>query len=192
MHNHHDVHGSFPPEKKFRDAAGASKLSWRVHILPYIEQLPLYNEFRLDEPWDSPHNKPLIEKMPDVFKSSSLDEMASRVKPGHTTLLAPSGKGAVFGGAKPVKFQDIRDGTSNTVVLVHVKPELAVPWTAPDDYAFDQEAPGKGLHLGNDGKFLAATADGGVHSLRGDLNAEVFLGIFGINDGTPIAWEAIR
>ena len=43
------------------------KLSWRVAILPYIDQAALYNRFKLDEPWDSDHNKKLIPLMPKVF-----------------------------------------------------------------------------------------------------------------------------
>jgi hypothetical protein len=190
MHNHHDVHGTFPPAKEFRDASGASKLSWRVHILPFVEQTPLYQQFRLDEAWDSPHNKPLVEKMPDIFKSGS--RAGEIIKPGHTIFLAPTGNGAVFGGSKAAKFQDIQDGTSNTVVLVEVKPELAVPWTAPADYAFDPQSPGSGLQAGSDGRFLAAFADSSVEPLRADAPPEMLLRLFQMNDGEVIARESLR
>ena len=65
LHNYHDAHGHFPTD--IRDKDGKPLLSWRVHILPYIEQENLYRQFKLDEPWDSEHNKKLVKSMPKVF-----------------------------------------------------------------------------------------------------------------------------
>src|SRR5262249_30142494 len=67
MHNYHDVNGAFPPAAVC-DKTGKPMLSWRVLILPYIEQDALYKEFKLDEPWDSEHNKKLLAKMPKVYE----------------------------------------------------------------------------------------------------------------------------
>ena len=66
MHNYHDTYGTFPPAAT-TDGADKPLLSWRVAILPFLEQQPLYEQFHLDEPWDSPHNKTLIEQMPQVY-----------------------------------------------------------------------------------------------------------------------------
>ena len=181
MHNYHDTHKAFPPPDKARDETGKSKLSWRVHILPFIEENRLYKEFHLDEPWDSEHNKKLIERMPNGYKSRGTD-----IKPGHTTFLAPVGEDTVLGGEKATPISRILDGTSNTVMLVEVKPELAVPWTAPLDYAFDPEAPASGLQGGPEGRLLAAFADGSVHQLRGNLEAKILLLLFQKSDGQPI------
>jgi hypothetical protein len=38
-------------------------LSWRVKLLPYLEQDHLYRQFKLNEPWDSPHNQALLKEM---------------------------------------------------------------------------------------------------------------------------------
>ncbi|MEX0824545.1 MAG: DUF1559 domain-containing protein, partial [Pirellulaceae bacterium] len=65
MHNYHDVNRAFPPADKFRDDDGKSQLSWRVHLLPFLGEAALFEQFRLDEPWDSPHNLQLAEKMPE-------------------------------------------------------------------------------------------------------------------------------
>jgi hypothetical protein len=187
MHNYHDAYKSFPPGNAVRDAEGKSKLSWRVYILPFLGQEALYKEFRLDEPWDSPHNKTLIEKMPDVFTSQPVGPSAGNdVQPGNTTFLAPVGEDTVFGGAKAVGFWDIQDGTSNTVILVQVKPELAVPWTAPMDYAYDPAAPAQGLNIGMDNRILAAFADGSVRELPGGLEAAQFLALFSKAKGEVI------
>ena len=187
IHNHHDAYGAFPPRDEVRDESGGSKLSWRVHILPFLGEIKLYKEFHVDEPWDSLHNKRLIEKMPSVYKNPMFG-----VEPGHTTFLAPVGEDTVFGGQKATKFHNVTDGTSNTVVLVEVKPALAVPWTAPADYAFDPEAPGRGLQVGADGRFLSAFADGSAQPLRGNLEPELMLRLFQKSDGHPIDRRAIR
>ena len=66
MHNYHDVHGRLPPAAVC-SADGTPLVSWRVLILPYIEQDNLFREFKLDQPWDSPHNLALVERMPQVY-----------------------------------------------------------------------------------------------------------------------------
>ena len=187
LHNYHGAYRSFPPRDEDRDADGKSRLSWRVHILPFIEQKKLYDEFKLDEPWDSAHNKPLIDRIPKIYASQSLD-----IKPGHTTFLAPVGEDTIFGGKRAMEFGDIVDGTSNTMVLVEVNPRLAVPWTAPQDYVFDPKAPGRGLRVGTDGRFLAAMGDGSVQMLRGAAPAVLLLRLFRKSDGETINWKAIR
>src|SRR5262249_21670890 len=59
MHTYLDQHGTFPPAAIY-DKDGKALLSWRVLLLPYIEADPLYKKFKLDEPWDSAHNKKLL------------------------------------------------------------------------------------------------------------------------------------
>ncbi|MBC8356291.1 MAG: DUF1559 domain-containing protein [Planctomycetes bacterium] len=187
MHNYHDVYRSFPPRVDDRDADGRSGLSWRVHLLPLINERKLYKEFALDQPWDSPHNKRLIEKMPNVYESQWLG-----IKTGHTTFLAPAGEDTIFGGPKAVAFNNIIDGTSNTMTLVEVKPSLSVPWTAPKDYAFNPTLPAEGLRVGTDGRFLAALADGSVQMLRANIPAELFLRLFQMSDRKVIDWKEVR
>ena len=191
IHNYESACGSFPPAAKFRDEDGRSGLSWRVHILPFMEQQELFSQFKLDQRWDSPHNIKLLEKMPSVFRtdSSSLDQPGSEIPEGHTTLVAPVGEGTIAGGATAVGFGKITDGTSNTIMLVEVKPEYAVPWTAPNDYEFDPKAPAEGLKIGADGKFFAAIADGSSVLIRGDLPAESIKYLFQMNDGHLVDWN---
>ena len=125
IHNYHDAHVQLPPAATRDD--GKPLLSWRVALLPYIGEDELYNEFHLDEPWDSEHNKALIERMPAIYGTSpTLD-------PGHTTILAVSGPDAMFGPEMGVKLHDVRDGLSNTVMIVIAAESKAVPWTKPSD-----------------------------------------------------------
>ncbi len=121
MHNYHDTYKRFPPAASY-DASGKPLLSWRVLILPYIEQKALYDQFKLDEPWDSEHNKKLI---PIVVKT--YQDPNAGLKPGMTTYLVPVGEGTVFGGKESLRLRDIIDGTSNTLMIVSVTPDRAYP-----------------------------------------------------------------
>lgn len=83
MHIYHDVNKTLPPAVHSKD--GKPLLSWRVLVLPYIEEDKLYREFHLDEPWDSPHNKKLLSRMPAVLRSP-LSNIADQ---GRTVYLTP-------------------------------------------------------------------------------------------------------
>ena len=65
-----DAHGHFPAPA-IAHADGTPLLSWRVAILPSLGYQSLYNRFRLDEPWDSPHNRALLSQMPAEFACPS-------------------------------------------------------------------------------------------------------------------------
>ncbi len=192
MHNYHENYATLPPADKHRDKDGKHHLSWRVHLLPYLEQQALYDEFHLDEPWDSPHNKKLIEKMPDVFVQRSLDPSQPASKPGHTAFLAPVGEGTIFGGKNATKLQQITDGTSTTAALLVVSPKHAVPWTAPVDYSLDAQDPLAGVLIGPEGTWICGFADGSVSHLRGDMSAKTALHLFQMDDGNPIDFKQIR
>jgi hypothetical protein len=181
IHHYHDRYKSFPPSAERRDDTGEPLLSWRVHVLPYLGQEALFREFRLDEPWDSEHNRRLIERMPDMYAWPKVEQ-------GKTVLQASAGERTIFGGNRPVTFRDVTDGTVNTVMLVITKPELAVPWTAPDDYRFDPQRPQDGLQVGGDGKAAVGTADGAAHRIDTARPPQDWLHLFQMNDGNIIRW----
>lgn len=178
-----DAHHSFPPAYTV-DKQGRPLLSWRVAILPYLDEEVLYRQFHLDEPWDSPHNKPLIARMPPLFRSPR-----SSAAPGRTSYLAVRGKNTVFPGAEKVAMADIRDGLSNTIAIVEVNDDAAVIWTKPDDFQPDPKQPTKGLDRTWQNNFLAGFADGHVDQIRVSTKPETLRAMFTRNGNEHVKME---
>ncbi len=124
--------GTLP--SNYLDEDGKPLLSWRVRLLPFIEQQALYDQFKLNEPWDSKHNLALLEKLPKVFASPRV-----KVKEkGYTVYQVFSGAGALFNSGKSkYNLGNIPDGISNT--LFAVETSKVVPWTKPADIPFDKD-----------------------------------------------------
>ncbi|HEY1065426.1 MAG TPA: DUF1559 domain-containing protein [Pirellulales bacterium] len=179
FHNHESIFQTFP-SAEVCDPAGKPLLSWRVAILPLIDQGELAKQFHLDEPWDSEHNKKLIEKMPDVFKSPGVV-----VEAGKTLFLVPTGPHALFDGAKKPKISEVVDGLSNTILIVEANPDQAVTWTKPDDLPIDLNAL-PNLGKARVGGALAAMMDGAVYPLAAKIPADTLKALF-----TPKGGEVI-
>src|SRR5207253_5726964 len=88
FHNYASAHRDHFPAAAIYSKDGKPLLSWRVALLPYLEQDNLYKQFKLDEPWDSEHNKKLIARMPKVFASSPDPKLTAA---GKTTFVVPVG-----------------------------------------------------------------------------------------------------
>jgi hypothetical protein len=168
MHNYHAANGHLPPPAVY-GKDGKALLSWRVLLLPYLEEGDLFQQFKLDEPWDSAHNKKLLSRMPAVLAAPGLEN----AKKAHATVYQVfTGKGTVFEGAQGVRFQDILDGTSNTILIAEAA--RAVPWTKPEDLPYDAaKALPKLGGIWPDG-FHVALADGSTHFIRADFDARLF------------------
>jgi len=182
MHNYHDVYKHFPAHASY-DKNGKSLLSWRVHILPFIEQGQLYQEFHLDEPWDSDHNRKLISRMPKTYLSPQ-----SRLGPeGKTVYLVPVGKETIFPPrGKGTRIAEITDGTSNTIMIVEAADSRAVIWTKPEDLKVNSKDPLAGLTDGTRKGFQAAFADGSVRFLPVSINPRTLWALFTRNGGEVV------
>ncbi len=160
MENYHEANGTFPPAARY-DADGKPLLSWRVLILPYVEQRALYEQFHLDEPWDSPHNKPLADRVPSVFRCPS-ERLPSQSLTTYVVVVDPH---SIFTGeASGIPISKVSDGTSKTLLVV----EAASPvlWTKPDDLSLAPVTRLLGVGSKHPGGFSALMADGSVRFIR--------------------------
>jgi hypothetical protein len=141
--NFENTHKALPPWAAC-DKNGKPLLSWRVLILPYIEQALLYREFKLDEPWDSPHNSKLVQAMPAVYAAPGVKS----AQPGHTYYQGFVGRSAgwelILDPAAIYKAKGIRLGKttasrSNTIAVIEAGEP--VPWTKPVDLPFEKGKP---------------------------------------------------
>jgi hypothetical protein len=133
FHNYYGVYDHLPPPA-ITDKDGRPLLSWRVAMLPFIEQDNLYKQFRQDEPWDGPHNYALLAKMPKTY----MTDWSGRDPPNTTHFQVFVGPGTAF-EREGLTFKDFADGTGNTIALVDAA--NPVPWTKPDDLVYDPNGP---------------------------------------------------
>ena len=160
MHNYQDVQGTLPPRAVF-DKGGRPLLSWRVLLLPYIEQDDLYKQFKLDEPWDGPHNRKLLEMMPVTY-AHPLRRAGEEPFSTHWQVFV--GKGAAFEGERGLRLpQDFPDGASQTILIAEAAE--AVPWTKPDDLIYAPDKPLPKLGGLFSGSFFVAFGDASVQRL---------------------------
>lgn len=190
MHNYHADFGKLPED--YRDKNGKPLLSWRVALLPYLEQDHLWKGFRTDEPWDSPHNKKLLERMPSVYRRPEADAplfAPAKAAPGshawNTPYLAPALPGSAFAEAKPLTLGKLTqgDGTSNTVALVEVNDEQAATWTKPEDWKPTETAGAKELFAWPDGRVNLAFFDASVRRAKPTMPFKILKQLIGWNDG---------
>ncbi|QDU89106.1 hypothetical protein Pla175_24920 [Pirellulimonas nuda] len=186
MLNYESTHRRLPAAAS-HDDRGAALLSWRVHLLPFLGETALYDRFRLDEPWDSPHNKPLLAQMPDAYRASS-DAAGDGAT---TTFQVPTGEGTVFAGPQGANLRRIVDGTSNTILLLKVEAAKAVPWTKPQDIAVDLGTLVVKTVFGDSDWVDAAMVDGSPRSFPRTLGDERLGRLLQPNDGQPVDWRAI-
>jgi Protein of unknown function (DUF1559) len=192
LHNFLSANDHFPADVRGKD--GKPLLSWRVSILPFIEQQALFQEFHQDEPWDSPHNKGLIARMPATYSVPD----GGPAEPGMTFYRGFAGNDTLFDPKKAdgVKIAEITDGTSNTIALVEAKE--AVPWTKPESELPVDADPNPerikatldavGGHF--DGGFSALFCDGSVRFIRTSVALPVFRALITRASGEVVSSDA--
>jgi hypothetical protein len=187
LHSYHDVHQNLPPAV-VRDKEGRPLYSWRVLVLPYLEQENIYRKWKLDEPWDSPNNKPLSDLVVKVYGSPGApDENTNRT---HYRVFTGKGAGFEENKARPgkgLRFADFTDGLSNTIAVVEAAE--SVPWAKPDELEFvpGQPLPAMGLP-GGDG-FNALLFDGSFRYLQKTINRGTLQAMITRNGGEVVPFD---
>jgi hypothetical protein len=169
IHTYHAEHKRLPAAAIY-NKEGRPLLSWRVAILPYLldeKVRALFKEFRLDEPWDSEHNKKLLKKMPRVYESP-----AARDGTYTTYYQLITGPGTAFPGKEGLRIAQITDGLSNTILVVEAGE--AVPWTKPADIAYDPKKPLPKLGGVSKVGINVLWFDGSTTLMRRDFDVQTF------------------
>lgn len=168
MHNYHSAYRKLPDAAITADD-GTPLLSWRVSILPFVEEQALYEQFHLDEPWNSQHNIQLLDQMPEIYTDPSLP-----LPPGETVFHAMVGKQNMMTPGQVIRFRDIRDGLSNTIMVAEVDAGEAVPWSAPVDLTIDTDSPIDQFGHAHPGGFHVVLGDGSVRFITHNIDLDVF------------------
>ena len=174
LHNYESAYRHLPATAILERGTGKPLLSWRVAILPFIEEAALYNEFHLDEPWDSEHNIKLLDRMPATFSHK-----AKKVKPGYTVYVAPVNEETLLRKEELTTFANITDGLTNTIMVVEASEEAAVPWTKPEDLDIDPANPlNKLASNATPGIMQALFGDGSVRVISLSVDVNVLNALF--------------
>lgn len=192
LHNYHDQYGTFPPAY-VADENGKPMHSWRVLILPMLEQEELYKQYRFDEPWDGPNNRMLHDKMPKVFQCPS-DEHEHDNR--FSNYVAVVGTETAWPSSEALNLSDIEDDSSNTILVVEMSKSY-IHWMEPRDLNFDKMSfkvndPAKPsistYRLQCDGEPHVLSVDGGVRSIPQGISEESLKALLTISGGEEHIW----
>ncbi|WP_435016423.1 DUF1559 domain-containing protein [Tundrisphaera sp. TA3] len=176
LHNFAKANGGQLPAPAIRKD-GRPLLSWRVAILPFVEQHSLYRKFHLDEAWDSPHNRPLLEEMPRVYASATRTDGI----PHATHYQAIVGPGALFDGEDgPEILGRVRVANPTFLVVEAADP---VPWAKPEDLPYDEGKPLPKFGGSFEDGFYAAYTDGWPRFVGRNVAPETILALIGRGNG---------
>ena len=188
MHNYHDTYKCFPAAV-LTDENDRPMRSWRVAILPYLEEAVHYDMYDFNEPWDDPNNSLLL----DVYISAYRCPDDSVLGPGMTSYLMIVGEGTVGGLPNgEVSFADIRDGTSNTIMAMEVG-NAGVSWAEPRDITVEEAvtfvtdpAASPFSHVHPEGVNVLL-ADGSIRCLPNSIDPDMLRAMLTIADGQAVS-----
>jgi hypothetical protein len=213
LQNYHDVYKSFPPSF-IADGHGKPKHSWRVLLLPFIEQQALYDAYDFDEPWNGPNNAKLLKQMPSVYacpiqaqstRRRSIQAQSARRRSICTSYVAVVGPRTPWPRPQAGKLSEIPDGISNTILVLEDN-SSSISWMEPRDLEFDQairlltspDPVAAGLHRHEDffcesydGRDVAM-ADGRVRFLQHGIGKTVWSAPLQIDDGVRLSDSAFN
>lgn len=127
FHNYESTYKQLPAAYLL-DADGKRTMSWRVAILPFMESVRVYENYKTNEPWDSASNQ-AVTNVPIMTYKNPADTKAG---PLETSYMVVTGPGTLFEDDKATRFSEVTDGLSNTILAVEVV-GTGVKWSEPKD-----------------------------------------------------------
>ncbi len=138
---YHDTYQCFPTAY-VADDDGRPMHSWRVLILPFFEQRPLYDQYHFDEPWNGPNNSQLANEIPYAFRCLSVPKPT----PAITNYVLVTGDGTAWADGRAPKLDEFTDGPANTIILVEIA-DSDIQWLEPRDMTLEQAM--RGINSGS-------------------------------------------
>jgi type II secretory pathway pseudopilin PulG len=184
IRNYAEVHQALPPAYT-TDASGKPLHSWRTLILPFMEEQALYETIDLTKPWDDPVNATALNTKLPVYQCPSTSEDDNR-----TTYLAILTPNSCFRATEPRSLSEITDKASQTLLVIEVDTEHAVPWMSPVDAneSFVMKIGEPNFRPPHPAGMQAAFVDCHVGILRDDIPADQLRAMLSIagNDNTAV------
>ena len=190
MHNYHQMYGCFPPAY-IADAKGRPLHSWRVLILPFLELDELYKKIRLDEPWDSVHNREVFEKesTPPFFNYFHCPSAGN--PKDETCYVMIVGPDTISDGLHSVRCADIKDGASQTIMIAELK-DSGIHWAEPSDLDFQKmsfrinDPNGRGVSSYHSRLANVVFADCAVHVIEDGIDPKLLKALITIDGGEDV------
>jgi len=190
LHNYHDAYESFPPAHLVNDR-GTPIHSWRALTLPYLDQVPLYNQYDFSQPWSGPENWALAGHiiLPDYQCPSEV--RARDTQQPWTSYVAVVEPHTTWPGSAPTTIADITDGIGNTLQVVESH-NTGIHWMEPRDFHVRQMSPtinspaGQGLSSLHEGGSYALFADGAAKFLSDDIDPSIMRRLTERDDGESV------
>ena len=187
LQNYHDAFGTLPPAY-VADRQGRPMHSWRVLLLPFLEQERLYKRYNFSEPWDGPNNSKLAAEMPRVYRCPSDSRTAV---PTDTSYVVVIGSGTAWPGASAVSLGAFADGSSNTILVVESH-SSGINWMEPRDLHALQMPPtinpvnGQGICSCHHECAQVGFADGSVRTLNNGVPSNTIQALLTIAGGEKV------
>lgn len=178
IHNYHDSYGSFPPAY-IPDKSGRPMHSWRVLILPLLDEQDLYSRYNFSEPWNGPNNRLLLAQRPAIYSCGSED----RHDGTSSAYAAVFGDACAFRKKSAIRRSDITDGVSRTM-LIGEAVDANIPWTKPEDVEISVHGrlgDPQGFTSRHAGGFHAIMSDGSVRMISNAINQKDLDGMYTIS-----------
>ncbi|GAB5404037.1 MAG: hypothetical protein Aurels2KO_22680 [Aureliella sp.] len=172
--NYESAHGRFPPPY-IPDDNGMPMHSWRVLVLPFVEETALYERYDFTKPWNHPDNLKLADEMPTVFSCPTCQSPHANYT---TSYVAIVGDKTLWPTNGTTRAKDVSDGLYSTLMLIESE-AARTHWMAPHDLRFSEIVPTTAtgrtmvVDTGHQDVATAAFANGGIHTLHGDHSAEM-------------------
>ena len=192
MHNYHDTYKVFPAAI-LTDEGGEPMRSWRVAILPFVEQQGLYSQYDFDVPWDDPGNQFLAGIPVSIYRCPSDPPSSGASSLCETNYVMVVGKGTIGGEPnESVAFSDITDGMSNTIMMIEVGGS-GINWMEPRDITLEEaityitNPAASPFTQSHPGGVNVALADGSVRFISSGIDPGMLRALLTRNGGEPVA-----